>query len=111
MLTQGETGTWTCISSGAYPQQKMAMRIESTIFPDSQFTSNLKLENKLYTATGTLTWSPTIANNGQRLYCDVTHPETLNDKQTASLLLTVKCNYVIFFKIYFILEVSLIALA
>ncbi|XP_052093019.1 titin-like isoform X6 [Mytilus californianus] len=90
-LTSGTPGTWTCTSIGAFPAQSMSMRIGNQVFSaelsvNTQFDSNARS----YTAVGTLNWSPTMINNGQTIFCDVTHPDTLNGPQTVSLPLTVR---------------------
>lgn len=90
-LTSGRPGTWTCTSIGAFPAQSMSMRIGNQVFSaelsvNTQFDSNARS----YTAVGTLNWSPTMVNNGQTIFCDVTHPDTLNGPQTVSLPLTVR---------------------
>ncbi|XP_063424603.1 hemicentin-1-like isoform X2 [Mytilus trossulus] len=90
-LTAGTPGTWTCTSIGAFPAQSMSMRIGNQVFSqelsvNTQFNANARS----YTAVGTLNWSPTMVNNGQTIFCDVTHPDTLNGPQTVSLPLTVR---------------------
>ncbi|XP_076091545.1 uncharacterized protein LOC143063333 isoform X3 [Mytilus galloprovincialis] len=90
-LTAGTPGTWTCTSIGAFPAQSMSMRINNQVFSqelsvNTQFNANARS----YTAVGTLNWSPTMVNNGQTIFCDVTHPDTLNGPQTVSLPLTVR---------------------
>lgn len=87
----GTLTTWTCTSRGGYPLQTMAMRIGNSVF-SNELTTNSVLVNESYTVTGTLSWAPTTANNGQTLFCDVYHPETLgqNNPQTVSKILTVR---------------------
>lgn len=71
----------------------MSIRLENSVFTTEVTTkSEYDQTSKTYKVTGTLVWSPDTSNNGQSLYCDVTHPETLgpNNPQTVSLQLTVQ---------------------
>lgn len=45
----------------------------------SEFATYTVLDIKSYDVTGTLTWSPVIANNGETICCDVTHTTTLGN--------------------------------
>lgn len=89
-VTSGQSNTWTCVSNGAYPEQKMSMRIGTTTI-NSGITYNAVYDSiqKLYKVTGTLVWSPATNNNGDTLFCDVTHTETSGQTQTDSLDLTI----------------------
>lgn len=91
-VVPGTPTTWTCVSERGYPVQTMTMRIGTTTFTSQQFTTESPyiLAEKTYTVTGTLNWAPTVANNGQILTCEVTHPQTNSPPQTATLPLTVK---------------------
>ncbi|VDI12744.1 Hypothetical predicted protein [Mytilus galloprovincialis] len=87
--------TWTCVSLGGFPEQTMSIRLENSVFTTEVTTkSEYDQTSKTYKVTGTLVWSPDTSNNGQSLYCDVTHPETLgpNNPQTVSLQLTVQAT-------------------
>ncbi|XP_076091541.1 uncharacterized protein LOC143063331 isoform X7 [Mytilus galloprovincialis] len=87
--------TWTCVSLGGFPEQTMSIRLENSVFTTEVTTkSEYDQTLKTYKVTGTLVWSPDTSNNGQSLYCDVTHPETLgpNNPQTVSLQLTVQAT-------------------
>ncbi|CAC5375676.1 unnamed protein product [Mytilus coruscus] len=91
-VAPGTTTTWTCRSIGAYPKQTMTMRIGNSQFSSNQFTTNTQIitSNTTYNVVGTLTYAPTLANNGQTLFCDVRHTDTLTNPQTVSLELEVK---------------------
>lgn len=91
-IQAGKQTTWTCTSTGAFPVQTMSMRLGGTSITDGFVTSaEYNAGSKLYTVTGTLTWSPTRANNGDTLFCDVFHSPTLgNSPLTASKILDVQ---------------------
>ncbi|XP_052092440.1 cell adhesion molecule DSCAML1-like [Mytilus californianus] len=92
-IISGTPTSWTCTSDGGYPVQKLSMRVGNSKFSTELDTKTAFDSNtQTYTVTGTLSWAPTTANDGQTLYCDVTHPETIgpNNPQTVSLPLTVK---------------------
>ncbi|XP_063416377.1 titin-like [Mytilus trossulus] len=91
-LTAGTTGSWTCISHGAFPLQTMSMRIGNQIFGSSDMSIYSQYEPAVmsFRVVGMLSWTPYINHDGQTLFCDVTHPETLNNPQTVSLQLTVR---------------------
>lgn len=94
-VVSGEQKTWTCVSTGAYPEQSMSMRIGDRDITNGFVTnSDFNSVTKLYTVTGTLTWAPSSNNHDETLYCDVTHQETLGQTpQTASLQLTVQSEH------------------
>lgn len=72
----------------------MSMRIGSTPLNNGFVgKSEYNLVSNLYTMTGTLTWSPSSNNDQDTLFCDVTHPETLQTPQTAALPLTVESEH------------------
>ncbi|VDI13507.1 obscurin-RhoGEF [Mytilus galloprovincialis] len=91
-ITAGTTGSWTCISHGAFPLQTMSMRIGNQIFGSSDMSIYSQYEPAVmsFRVVGMLSWTPYINHDGQTLFCDVTHPETLNNPQTVSLKLTVR---------------------
>ncbi|XP_052093032.1 hemicentin-1-like [Mytilus californianus] len=92
-VAAGSSGTWTCTSSGAFPAQTLAMRIGNQLF-NNELSTNSLFESfaGTYRVVGRLTWAPSMGHNGQIIYCDVFHPQTLNNKQTASLQLTVRSS-------------------
>ncbi|XP_052093012.1 uncharacterized protein LOC127729314 [Mytilus californianus] len=92
-ITSGVPRSWTCTSHGAFPEQSMNIRIGNSVFSNEVTVNSVYDDNsKTYALTGTLLWTPTTSSNGEVLYCDVFHPETLgsNNPQTASLSLTIK---------------------
>ncbi|XP_076091538.1 uncharacterized protein LOC143063331 isoform X4 [Mytilus galloprovincialis] len=93
-VTAGTSNTWTCVSSGGYPEQTMSIRVGSSVFGNEvTFNTVYDESSKTYRVTGTLVWSPTTTYNGETLYCDVLHPDTLgNSPQTVSLSLTVQAT-------------------
>ncbi|CAG2190166.1 unnamed protein product [Mytilus edulis] len=93
-VTAGTSNTWTCVSSGGYPEQTMSMRVGNSVFGNEvTFKTVYDESSKTYRVTGTLVWSPTTTYNGETLYCDVLHPDTLgNSPQTVSLSLTVQAT-------------------
>ncbi|CAG2240200.1 unnamed protein product [Mytilus edulis] len=91
-VVPGTTTTWTCLSTGAYAQHTMTMRMGNTQFNSSQFTTNTQYiaSDDSYNVIGNLTFTPTTANNGQTLYCDYRHiDKSGNTPKTVSLLLSV----------------------
>ena len=73
----------------------MSIRVDNSVFTnEATFKSEYLDSIKAFRVTGTLVWSPDTSYNGQKLYCEVTHTETLgpNNPQTASLSLTVQCK-------------------
>lgn len=92
-VAAGSSGTWTCTSSGAFPAQTLAMRIGNQLF-NNELSTNSLFESfaGTYRVVGRLTWAPSMGHNGQIIYCDVFHPQTLNNKQTSSLQLTVRSS-------------------
>lgn len=91
-IKAGAQDTWTCTSTGAYPEQTMSMRLGGNAITSGFATTAVyNGASKTYTVTGTLSWSPASSNNGDVLYCDVFHTPTLgNSPQTASLTLNVQ---------------------
>jgi hypothetical protein len=93
-LSPGATNSWTCTSKGGNPAPTMSLRIGSSVFTNGvSQTSVLEADNS-YTVTSILSWAANVNNNGQTLYCDVQHQETLgNTVQTVSLQITVNGMY------------------
>lgn len=94
-VVTGKQYTWTCVSTGAFPEQTLSMRVGSTSITNGFVTnSDYNSVSKLYTMTGTLTWSPASNNNDDTLFCDVFHTQTLGQTpQTASLQLSVTSEH------------------
>ncbi|CAC5415121.1 unnamed protein product [Mytilus coruscus] len=89
-LLPGTTYQWTCISTGGNPSPAMTLRVGNSQFSTGITQTSVLKSDKTYTVTSTLSWAPSISNNGQTLYCDVKHPETRgNNLQTVSLQLIV----------------------
>ncbi|XP_071166138.1 hemicentin-1-like [Mytilus edulis] len=89
-LSPGSTYVWTCISTGGNPAPTLTMRIGSSQFNTGITQSSVLQSDNTYTVTSSLSWAPSVSNNGQTLFCDVQHSETRgNNLQTVSLQLTV----------------------
>ncbi|XP_063420686.1 synaptogenesis protein syg-2-like [Mytilus trossulus] len=89
-LSPGSMYVWTCISTGGNPAPTLILRIGNSQFSTGITKTSVLQSDKTHSVTITLSWAPSISNNGQTLYCDVKHPETRgNILQTASLQLTV----------------------
>ncbi|XP_063420714.1 hemicentin-1-like [Mytilus trossulus] len=89
-LLTGNTYQWTCISTGGNPSPTMTLRIGNSQFSTGITQSSVLQSDSTHTVTVSLSWNPSISNNGQTLFCDVQHSETRgNNLQTASLQLTV----------------------
>lgn len=72
----------------------MSMRIGNSDITQGFYTNTeYNAMTKQYMVVGTLEWAPTSTNQGETLFCDVTHQETLGQTpQTASLQLSVQCK-------------------
>ena len=106
-VVTGQQYIWTCVSIGAYPEQTMSMR-EGNNNINSGFVTNSDYNSvtKLYTMTGTLTWSPTNSNQ-DTLNCDVMHTQTLGQNpQTAVLPLSVQCELWKYLSVYALFQAS-----
>ncbi|XP_071166173.1 basement membrane-specific heparan sulfate proteoglycan core protein-like isoform X2 [Mytilus edulis] len=89
-LLTGNIYQWTCISTGGNPAPTMTMRIGNIHFSTGITQSSVMQSDSTHTVTASLSWNPSISNNGQTLYCDVQHSQTRgNNLQTVSLQLTV----------------------
>ncbi|CAG2194107.1 unnamed protein product [Mytilus edulis] len=89
-LSLGTTYQWACISTGGNPSPIMTLWIGNSQFSTGITQTSVLQSDKTYTVTSTLSWAPSVSNNGQTLYCDVKHQETRGyNMQTASLQLTV----------------------
>lgn len=90
IVNAGKTAIWTCISYDGYRLQNMTMRIGDKPF-DNEFNtkSRFNTTGKGFDVTGTLTWTPTMVNDGKSLYCDVQH-DTLSSVQTTNLKIDVR---------------------
>ena len=76
----------------------MSIRVGNFVFGNEvTFNTVYDESSKTYRVTGTLVWSPTTTYNGETLYCDVLHPDTLgNSPQTVSLSLTVQGKTILY---------------
>ena len=92
-LVADNSGTWTCTAVDGYPAPTMTTRIGNNQFTNGFTTSNQYVTStQSYTVTGTLVWSPSVANNGQSICCDVTNAVVSSIPQTVCLQLTVRCK-------------------
>lgn len=73
----------------------MSMRLGNNAIQDGLVTDSVyNTASKLYTMTGTLTWTPSGNNHEDTLFCDVFHTQTLGQTpQTASLQLLVQSKH------------------
>ena len=89
-ITHGTTNQWICISAGGIPASTITLRIGNNPLTSIVTQTSVQQPDKTFTTFGFLSWTASLVNNGQTLYCDVRQPETLgNTVQTASLQLTV----------------------
>ncbi|XP_063441331.1 hemicentin-1-like isoform X2 [Mytilus trossulus] len=93
-IIDGTSSTHVCVSTGGNPSPVMSMRIGQTPLTAADGiveTTEFLQADFSYTVTQTITWNPTLANNGQTIFCQVDHDETrANNPQIVSLQLTVR---------------------
>ncbi|VDI33616.1 Hypothetical predicted protein [Mytilus galloprovincialis] len=93
-IIDGTSSTHVCVSTGGNPSPVMTMRIGQTTLTAADGlieTTEFLQADFSYTVTQTITWNPTLANNGQTMFCQVDHDETrANNPQIVSLQLTVR---------------------
>ena len=81
---------WTCVCTGGRPAPTMIMRIENVIFTSAVSQTNILQSDDTYNITSILSWTPTVGNIGNTLYCEILHAETLgNNSKNARIQLTV----------------------
>ncbi|CAC5393170.1 HMCN [Mytilus coruscus] len=93
-IIDGTSSTHTCVSTGGNPNPVMTMRLgQTTLTAADGITETVEYSqaNVSYVLTQTITWTPRLSDNGQRIFCQVDHPETRpNNPQIVSLQLKVK---------------------
>ena len=108
-IIDGTSSTHVCVSTGGNPSPVMTMRIGQTTLTAADGlieTTEFLQADFSYTVTQTVTWNPTLANNGQTMFCQVDHDETrANNPQIVSLQLTVRGN-IFFIFIFFLIPLS-----
>ena len=92
-MTEGTPERLECKASDGFPQGDSQWHINDIEIVD-KFVMNKKNANGRYDVISNITFSPTKANNGDRLTCSVTH-DTLppEEERIVSVELNVKCEY------------------
>ncbi|CAG2239189.1 HMCN [Mytilus edulis] len=72
---------WQYLSVDVYkhrrnPSPTMTLRIGNIQLSTDITQSSVLQSDSTHTVTASLSWNPSISNNGQTLYCDVQHPQT-----------------------------------
>jgi hypothetical protein len=91
-VTAGTPNLYKCVSAGGNPKPTMQMRHGNTDFDSNQVveTSQFLQGDNSYNVEQIATWTPSINENGERIYCVVDHPETRpNTPQVVDLPITV----------------------